>query len=178
MLSTSFRMAFAVLAIATLAAPCPSAAQAYPVKTVRIVDVFPPGGGTDVVGRVIASKLSPALGQSFVVENRPGAAGQLAVIHVQSQPADGHTLVIGAIGQLAISQVVQANLPFHPTRTLVPLTLLGSYWLAIAGSMHHGIGSLKREFLHYSRSPAELALMRAIKQAMDPNGILNPGKVL
>ena len=61
---------------------------------------------------------------------------------MQSQPADGYTILVGAIGQLAIATAIYPNLPFHPTKTLVPLTLLGSYWLAIAGSMHHGIASL------------------------------------
>jgi tripartite-type tricarboxylate transporter receptor subunit TctC len=83
------------------------------------------------------------LGQPVIIENRPGAAGQLAVVYAQSQPADGYTLVIGATGQLAIATAIYSNLPFHPTKTLVPLTLLGSYWLAIAGSTQHGINSLK-----------------------------------
>jgi tripartite-type tricarboxylate transporter receptor subunit TctC len=61
---------------------------------------------------------------------------------VQGQPADGHTILVGATGQLAIATAIYPNLPFHPTRTLVPLTLLGSYWLAIAGSVQHGIASL------------------------------------
>jgi len=56
---------------------------------------------------------------------------------------DGYTLLVGATGQLAIASAIYSNLPFHPTKTLVPLTLLGSYWLAIAGSTQHGIASLK-----------------------------------
>lgn len=115
----------------------------FPNKPVRLIVGFAAGGGNDLVARVVGPKLSDILGQPVVIENRPGAAGQLAVVYAQSQPADGYTLVIGAIGQLAIAQTIYPNLPFHPTRTLVPLTLLGSYWLAIAGSARHGIGSLK-----------------------------------
>jgi tripartite-type tricarboxylate transporter receptor subunit TctC len=118
-------------------------AAGYPIKPIRIIVGFAAGGGNDLVARIVGPKLSEALGQPVIVENRPGAAGQLAVVYAQSQPADGYTLLIGATGQLAIATAIYSNLPFHPIKTLVPLTLLGSYWLVIAGSMQHGIGSLK-----------------------------------
>jgi len=117
-------------------------ATSYPSKPIRIVVGFAAGGGNDLVARIVGPKLSEIVGQPVIVENRPGAAGQLAVTYVQSQPTDGYTIIVGAIGQLAIATAIYPNLPFHPTRTLVPLTLLGSYWLAIAGSMQHGIASL------------------------------------
>jgi tripartite-type tricarboxylate transporter receptor subunit TctC len=115
----------------------------FPTRPIRIIVGFAAGGGNDLVARIVGPKLSETLGQPVIVENRPGAAGQLAVNYVQSQPADGYALLIGATGQLAIATAIYANLPFHPTKTLIPLTLLGSYWLAIAGSTQHGIGSLK-----------------------------------
>jgi tripartite-type tricarboxylate transporter receptor subunit TctC len=115
----------------------------YPSKPVRIIVGFSAGGGNDLVARIVGPRLSEILGQPVVIENRAGAGGQLAVIYAQNQPADGYTLVVGAIGQLAVAQVIYPNLPFHPTRTLVPLTALGSYWLAIAGSTQYGITSLK-----------------------------------
>ena len=118
-------------------------AASYPSKPIRIIVGFAAGGGNDLVARIIGPKLSEALGQPVIIENRPGAAGQFAIVYAQSQPADGYTLVIGATGQLAIATAIYSNLPFHPTKTLVPLTLLGSYWLAIAGSTQHGINSLK-----------------------------------
>src|SRR5262245_64505508 len=114
----------------------------YPTKPIRIVVGFAAGGGNDLVARIVGPRLSEILSQPVIVENRPGAAGQLAVTYVQSQPADGYTILVGAIGQLAIATAIYPNLPFHPTKTLVPLTLLGSYWLAIAGSMQHDIASL------------------------------------
>jgi tripartite-type tricarboxylate transporter receptor subunit TctC len=118
-------------------------AASYPSKPIRIIVGFAAGGGNDLVARIVGPKLSEALGQPVIIENRPGAAGQLAIVYAQSQPADGYTLVIGATGQLAIATAIYSNLPFHPTKTLVPLTWLGSYWLAIAGSTQHGISSLK-----------------------------------
>jgi tripartite-type tricarboxylate transporter receptor subunit TctC len=135
-----------VLALATALMGEASAqedASSYPSKPIRIIVGFAAGGGNDLVARIIGPKLSEALGQPVIIENRPGAAGQLAIAYAQSQPADGYTLVIGATGQLAIATAIYSNLPFHPTKTLVPLTLLGSYWLAIAGSTLHGINSLK-----------------------------------
>ena len=136
--------AFCALAVAfTGEASAQEDAASYPSKPIRIIVGFGAGGGNDLVARIVGPKLSETLGQPVIIENRPGAAGQLAVVYAQSQPADGYTLVVGAIGQLAISTAIYSDLPFHPTRTLVPLTLLGSYWLAIAGSAQHGINSLK-----------------------------------
>jgi tripartite-type tricarboxylate transporter receptor subunit TctC len=137
---------FACVALAAVLAS-PAAAQedaaSYPSKPIRIVVGFAAGGGNDLVARIVGPKLSDIVGQPVVIENRPGAAGQLAVVYAQSQPADGYTIVVGATGQLAIANAIYQNLPFHPTRTLVPLTLLGSYWLTIAGSTQYGITSLK-----------------------------------
>src|SRR6201988_4805322 len=90
----------------------------YPNKPVRLIVGFAAGGGNDLVARIVGPKLSEIIGQPVIIENRPGAAGQLAVAYAQSQPADGYTLVVGAIGQLAIATAIYSNLPFHPTKTL------------------------------------------------------------
>src|ERR1700704_3607678 len=143
------RISFCIIHVLALAAALMGEASAqedaasYPSKPIRIIVGFAAGGGNDLVARIVGPKLSEALGQPVITENRPGAAGQLAIAYAQSQPADGYTLVIGATGQLAIATAIYSNLPFHPTKTLVPLTLLGSYWLAIAGSTQYGISSLK-----------------------------------
>jgi tripartite-type tricarboxylate transporter receptor subunit TctC len=136
--------ACAALAAAPMGAACGEEdAASYPSKPIRIMVGFAAGGGNDLVARIVGPKLAETIGQPVIIENRPGAAGQLAVVYAQSQPADGYTMVIGATGQLAIATAIYSNLPFHPTKTLVPLTLLGSYWLAIAASTQHAIDSLK-----------------------------------
>ena len=117
-------------------------AASYPSRLVRMVVGFAAGGGNDMVARIVGPRLSDILGQPVVIENRPGAAGQLAVIYAQGQPADGYTIAVGATGQLAIASAIYRNLPFHPTKTLVPLTMLASYWLLIAGSAQRPIRSL------------------------------------
>ena len=106
----------------------------YPNKPIHFVLGFAAGGGTDLLARIVGPKLADILGQPVVVENRTGAGGRLAVEYVQGQPADGHTVAIGAIGQLAVATAIYpGTLSFHPTRTLMPITALGSYPLVLTG---------------------------------------------
>ncbi len=88
--NTYILSAFALLAGATVAPVC--VAQQYPARTVRMVVGFPPGGGTDVVARIISAKLTETWGQTFVVDNRGGAAGTIGADIVAKSPPDGHTL--------------------------------------------------------------------------------------
>jgi tripartite-type tricarboxylate transporter receptor subunit TctC len=101
----------AVLAAFALLAPFGSASAqtdpaSYPNKPVHFVLGFAAGGGTDLLARIVGPKLADMLGQPVVVENRTGAGGRLAVEYVQGQPADGHTVAIGAIGQLAVATAI------------------------------------------------------------------------
>ena len=126
-------------ALALMALPGPALAQSdpaagYPNKPIHFVLGFAAGGGTDLLARIVGPKLSDILGQPVIVENRTGAGGRLAVDYVQSQPPDGHTVLIGAIGQLAVATAIYpGKLSFHPTRTLMPVTMLGSYPLVLSG---------------------------------------------
>jgi tripartite-type tricarboxylate transporter receptor subunit TctC len=127
----------AACALALIAAPAcaqTDPAAAYPNKPVRLIVGFAAGGGTDAMARIYAPKLSEILGQPVVIENRTGAGGRIAVDFVQSQPADGHTLLFGAIGQLAVSAAIYPNLSFHPTRTLTPVAMVSSYLFVIAAT--------------------------------------------
>jgi tripartite-type tricarboxylate transporter receptor subunit TctC len=101
-----------------------------------------PGGGTDLFARIVAQKLAGNIGQPVVVENKPGAGGRLAVEYAQGQPADGYTLIVGAVRQLAIAAAIYSNLPFHPTRTLTPLTMIASSSPIIAGPANDRIKSV------------------------------------
>ena len=101
-----------------------AAAQGYPNRTVRIIDVFPPGGGTDVVGRVLAAKLTPVFGQPFVVENRPGAAGTIGADSVAKSPPDGYTLFISTSISLG-ANTMYAKLPYDPIRDFAPIAKVG-----------------------------------------------------
>ena len=114
---------FALLPMLMLAAPG-AWAQAYPVKPVRIVVPFPPGGTSDILARTIGPRLSTEWGQPVVVDNRPGAAGNIAAEHVARAPGDGYTLFITTVGIHAIHPSLYSKLPFDPLRDFTPVTNL------------------------------------------------------
>lgn len=107
-------------------------AQAYPVKPVKIVVPFPPGGPTDVVGRFVAGKLSETLGQSFVVENRAGAGGTIGSETVAQAPADGYTLLYGSTSTLAMAPSLYRKLGYDPRKSFAPISLVSSGPMLIA----------------------------------------------
>lgn len=125
------------LALALLAAlVCAGAvAQSYPTRPVRLVIGLPPGGSTDVMGRIVAAKLSERLGQQVVVDNRPGASGTIGIqLVVNSQP-DGHTLIMAAGSWGTISSLYK--LPFDLQRDLAPIAFIGTspYVLVVQPSL-------------------------------------------
>ncbi len=101
-------------------------AQGFPNKPVRIVIGFPPGGGIDIVARLMAPKLSELLGQPVVIDNKPGANGVLGMDHVAKAPADGHTLFLGTLGNFSVNPALYPNLPFSVEKQFAPLTELAS----------------------------------------------------
>ncbi len=114
---------------ATLAALTPqasAAADAYPAKPIRFVVAFPPGGGTDIIARVIAQKLAERFAQQVVVDNRPGAGGNIGTDIVAKSAPDGYTILMGSAGPLAINASLFAKMPFDPIRDLAPVTLAAS----------------------------------------------------
>src|SRR5688572_22057639 len=100
-----------------------AAAQTYPAKPLRMIVPFPPGGATDITGRYLAQKLGEAFGQQFVVDNRPGANGTLGLDLAAKAPPDGHTLVLGQTGNLAIS-VGLTRVGYDPLRDFAPVSLV------------------------------------------------------
>ena len=105
----------------TLAAAV-SIAQSYPAKPVRLVVPFPPGGPADSVARILAQKLTDALGQNVVVDNRAGATGTIGAGIVAKSPPDGYTLLLGTSNELAMSPGLFEKLPYEPTRDFTPLS--------------------------------------------------------
>jgi tripartite-type tricarboxylate transporter receptor subunit TctC len=122
------RLLAAVPALLFAAALAPVAAQAqgaWPTKPVRIVVTFPPGGAPDTLARVLAEKWS-GLGQPVVVENKPGAGGNLGADIVAKAPGDGHTLVVGTVGTHAINPSLYAKMPYDNIKDFTPITFLAS----------------------------------------------------
>ena len=101
-------------------------AQAWPTKPIRMILPFPPGGTTDILGRVAAQKLSEALGQQVVPDNRPGAAGNIGTEFVAKAPPDGYTLVTAPGSTLTIHPSLYSKLGFDPLRDFAPVTILAA----------------------------------------------------
>ncbi|MGZ5125883.1 MAG: Bug family tripartite tricarboxylate transporter substrate binding protein [Burkholderiales bacterium] len=108
-----------------------AAAQTYPAKPVRMIVTFAPGGGADFVGRVIGQKLSDALGQPVVIDNRAGANGTIGNEAVAKSAPDGYTLLLGAAGPLTIAPHLYAKLPFDTLRDYAPVALAASSAFAV-----------------------------------------------
>jgi tripartite-type tricarboxylate transporter receptor subunit TctC len=114
-----------LIALAALVAPQASA-QGYPAKPVRMIVGFPPGGGTDILARIVGQKLSDAWGQPVLVENRPGASATIAAQAVAQAAPDGYTLSMGQLTPNAIAPALMAKLPYNPARDFVPIILVGT----------------------------------------------------
>ncbi|MEN9773244.1 MAG: hypothetical protein RL322_314 [Pseudomonadota bacterium] len=97
------------------------AAATYPSKTVKVVVPFTPGGSTDILGRAIAQELTKSLGQSFVVENTPGAGGSIGADKVAKSAPDGYTLLMGHIGTLGVNPSLYPKLPYDPVKSFAPV---------------------------------------------------------
>src|SRR5213596_2867552 len=110
-------------AAAAAAAGAMASAQSYPVKPVRIVIPFVPGGPSDTVGRAVGSKFQEYLGQPAIVENRPGANGAIAAEFVAKSDPDGYTLLVGSIGVFSINAALFKDLRYQPVRDFAPITL-------------------------------------------------------
>jgi tripartite-type tricarboxylate transporter receptor subunit TctC len=106
-----------------LAGPA-AGAQSYPARPIRFIVPFPPGGGNDIVGRIVAQRLNEALGVSVVVDNRGGAGGTIGTDIVSKAPPDGHTLLINNIS-LAVNATLFEKLPYNTLKDLAPVSLLG-----------------------------------------------------
>ena len=121
----TFRTRIACAALALLAAaPAALIAQGYPNKPIRYIVPFPPGGATDTLARAIGQKLSESIGQPVVIDNRPGAGGNIGMEAAVRSPADGYTIVNVATATAAINPTLYRNLSFDAGRDLVPVAFI------------------------------------------------------
>jgi tripartite-type tricarboxylate transporter receptor subunit TctC len=112
--------------LAAHAQPDAAQAQGYPSHAVRFVIPYPPGGASDVTARLLAEKLTEAYGQPFIVENRPGANGIIALENVSKAAPDGYTILMGNVGPNAINPGLYPKLPFDPVKGFAPITMTSS----------------------------------------------------
>jgi tripartite-type tricarboxylate transporter receptor subunit TctC len=131
----------AITFVSTLAALASGAvvAQAYPTKTIRLVVPFPPGGATDVFSRAAAAEMTKSLGQTVIVENRPGAGTTIAAAIVAKSPADGYTLFYTDLSTHTITRSLYSKLPYEPLRDFAPVAVVNSSPLILVA--HPSVGA-------------------------------------
>jgi tripartite-type tricarboxylate transporter receptor subunit TctC len=152
------KLLLAVLSLLTL----PALAQdTYPSKPIRMVVGYAPGGGTDVVARLVAARMTVQLGQSVIVENRPGNSGIVAASQVAKSPADGYTIMMGVISLNAIQPSLVPNLPFDPVKDFAPVTLTGSTPHLIVAHPSTSITSIRELIAHAKANPGKLSFPSA-----------------
>ena len=156
-LSLQLRAIAALLAALGIAGAAP--AQTYPDKPVRMIVGFAPGGGTDTTARPIAQKLGDLLGQQVIVDNRPGAGGNIATDIVAKSNPDGYTILMGTIAALAINPSLYSKLPFDPEKDLAPViqavdstNILSVHPSVPAGSVKELIALAKSKSMSYGSS--------------------------
>ena len=157
------RRTLALLATA-LVLPCAAMAQTaatWPNKPVKWVVPFPPGGAMDVIARTLGERLTQDLGQSFVIENRPGAGGNIGADYVAKQPADGHTIMITSIG-MATNKALYAKLNYDPVKDFAPVSLLAVVPnVLVVNAARSADKSVKDVLAHARRAPGKLTYASA-----------------
>jgi tripartite-type tricarboxylate transporter receptor subunit TctC len=131
-------------------------AQAWPARPVRIVVGFPAGGGVDLTARPLAQRLGDRLGQQFVVDNRGGAGGNIAMDAVAKSPADGYTLLQANVGMLAINPGLYRDLPFDTIRDFAPVAQVVAVPLAVAVPADLPVRTLPEFIAHAKARPGQL----------------------
>jgi tripartite-type tricarboxylate transporter receptor subunit TctC len=126
--------------------------ETYPSRPVRLVVPFAPAGPNDIIARVLGQWLSERFGQPFVIENRPGAGGNIGIDLVAKSPADGYTIGAATIGHFAINQFLYARMPFDPERDIVPVSLTYDQPnVAVVASQHVPAKTLQ-EFIAWAKA--------------------------
>jgi len=128
-------------------------AQQYPTKPVHIIVPSTPGGGYDVIGRLLAERLQSELGQAFVVENRAGGGTLIGTQAVASAAPDGYTLLTGGLANMAFNPGLHRDLGYDPVRDFAPVAMVGAFTYALVGRRDLPFGSL-RELIAYARANA------------------------
>jgi tripartite-type tricarboxylate transporter receptor subunit TctC len=134
----------------------PSISQTFPVKPVRLVVGFPPGGANDILARLVGARMQEAWGQTVIVDNKPGANAIIGTELVAKSAPDGYTLLIGASGAMTFNPGLYAKLPYDPVRDFAPVTMLGSFPLVLAVNPALPAQSLKELVALAKASPGKL----------------------
>ena len=143
------RLILGLLAIVAVAQPV--AADNYPSRAIRLVVGYTPGGGNDLIARIVAAKMQEKLGQPVLVDNKPGAQSIVAAELVAKSPSDGYTLLVAPSGPMTINPAVYAKLPYAPDRDFAPISLLAEFPLLLVVGADQPIKTV-RELIDYGRA--------------------------
>ena len=149
-------LTLAIVSVALGAAPA-AMAQSYPTKPVKLVVPFPPGGSLDITGRLLAQKLSEAWAQSVVVENKPGAGGNIGADMVAKSAPDGYTILLGALSTHAVNPNLYAKMPYDAVKDFAPITLIAITPNVLVVNAASPVNNV-RDFVVYAKAnPGKLA---------------------
>lgn len=154
--STRRRAVNAIAAAALVLLAQGAAAQSYPSKPIRLVVPFPPGGVADLLARPLAERMSAALGQPVVIENRAGATGTIAGTAVATAAADGYTLLFGTTNEIAMSPTLFKSLPYDPTRAFAPVSPVAEFPNVLVVGPQLGLASLQDLIAFARTNPGKL----------------------
>lgn len=149
--------AVSVLASLAWSGPGALAQEAYPNKPIKLIVPFPPGGPTDIMGRTVAKILGDKLKQTVVVENRPGAGGNLGTDAIAKSAADGYTIGMGVISSLSIAPALGTKLPFNVSTDFTPITMVGIAKGAIVAHPSAPFNDLKSMIAYAKANPGKLS---------------------
>lgn len=154
---TARAAAIATAILVTAGLPGAALAQAdYPSKPVRLIVPFPPGGGTDILGRIVSNKLTTTLGWKVVVENKAGAGGTIGLDAAAKANPDGYTLVVGQTSNMSIAPSIMTSLPYDPVKNFSPVRLVASIPLAIVVGVDSPIKSFSDLVVAAKARPGKL----------------------
>lgn len=158
----------------------------YPNRPIKLVVGFGAGGGNDVFARLIGSKLGDILGQTVVIENKPGAGGRLSAEYVSNQSGDGYALLLGASGAMSVAVAIYPDLKYHPIKTLIPLAMIGRFPVILVVAPDNPANNVKGlvEYAkrhpdkanYASTSPAFIIAIEELKLASGMPGVMIPYK--
>jgi tripartite-type tricarboxylate transporter receptor subunit TctC len=134
----------------------PAVAQQYPSKPIHLVVGYSPGGGNDLIARIVAARLQSKINQPVIVENKPGAQSIVAAELVSKAAPDGYTLLVAPSGPMTINPAVYAKLPYDPAKDFVPVTMLAEFPLLLVVGADQPVKSVK-ELVEYGRANPKLA---------------------
>jgi tripartite-type tricarboxylate transporter receptor subunit TctC len=147
-----------LLLLLLVAVSLPVYAQSWPARPIRVIVPFPPGDAADILARLIGPHVSERLGQPMVVENRPGASGQIGMTLLKDAPADGYTIGVGQGGNMVVAPHTYKKLQYDPLKDFVPVALIATNYLAIIANANVPFRDAKEMVAWARANPGKLSL--------------------